>query len=368
MKSHAIVRFTLGIAALGMLTACSTVNEKAGLDVPEPKLSKTATGAVTGAAVGGGLGLIIGSTSGSAGEGLLVGSVAGGALGAGVGAKLQRDADATELAAQQDSVVRQGEQINQQNDEINELKKNSGDEVQSFYDAPIRQPVLAPEKEMKTKPAAQRGSRGRLASAGGLETLNAPSGVKRPQPYGRTIADDSPRLMTASVKQSTVTSSSAAIPPLTRAAKKSAAPVKPESIPAEVKKEKPAETKGLPPATTIPDEDAAADVEVPKDAAAKEAKSAAEAPKDLANCKEALKEAERGLHAGSDADRLFYLRRAARLCPTEPSYHVELGKLYSTIGKGEDAKYELRQAIDLDPSNQVARDELSILENSKGAQ
>ena len=84
---------------------------------------------------------------------------------------------------------------------------------------------------------------------------------------------------------------------------------------------------------------------------------------DKSSCKEAISEAERGLNSSSDADRLFYLKRAARLCPTEPSYQVELGKLYGAIGKNDDAKESLRKAIELDPKNQVARDELSILEN-----
>ncbi len=84
------------------------------------------------------------------------------------------------------------------------------------------------------------------------------------------------------------------------------------------------------------------------------------------DCKQASGEAQRGLNATADADRLFYLRRAARLCPAEPTYHVELGKVYSEIGKSVEARSEFKQAIEMDPSNQIARDELSIIENVGG--
>jgi Flp pilus assembly protein TadD len=73
---------------------------------------------------------------------------------------------------------------------------------------------------------------------------------------------------------------------------------------------------------------------------------------------------QRAKNAVSDADRLFYYRRAVRLCSTEPGYHVEIGKLYINLGRIEDAKFEFKQAIDLDPSNQMARDQLSKLDSN----
>ena len=87
---------------------------------------------------------------------------------------------------------------------------------------------------------------------------------------------------------------------------------------------------------------------------ASETKVAALGPKEQNDCKDAIKEAERALQATSEADRLFYIRRAARLCPKEPTYHLELGKSYSSFGKNDDAKFEFKQAIDLYPNNQIA--------------
>ena len=83
-------------------------------------------------------------------------------------------------------------------------------------------------------------------------------------------------------------------------------------------------------------------------------------------CKQASAEVQRAKSSVSDADRLFYYRRAVRLCSGEPTYHVEIGKLYINLGRTEDAKFEFRQAIDLDPSNQPAREQLGKLESGGG--
>ena len=83
-----------------------------------------------------------------------------------------------------------------------------------------------------------------------------------------------------------------------------------------------------------------------------------------ASCIQAEKEAARASNATSDADRLFYLGRASRLCPTSDTYQVELGKVFAKIGKVQEAKVAFKKAADMNPQNDAARDELSILENS----
>jgi len=80
------------------------------------------------------------------------------------------------------------------------------------------------------------------------------------------------------------------------------------------------------------------------------------------SCVEAENEAQRAREATSDADRLFYYRRALRLCGESSNYHLETGKAYASIGRVEDAAFEFRQAIDLDPNNQAAVQQLSIIE------
>jgi tetratricopeptide (TPR) repeat protein len=271
---------------------------------------------------------------------------------------MQRDDEGRTLGNSQDRVIRQGEQIKQQEMEIKDLKKGSSDELRSFYDAPIKQPVLDSDREFtahaKTRAGVASARTARARFGGGIEYLSAPSGNRKPVRYAASAAvpvrSEIPRSVlkdskTTNFAPEKITRGEMPRPSLaltkTDGVEKTAAP-KADTVVG----------SGLPPAS-VEKIDASAKVNPPESG-------------DLANCQGALKEAERGLHAGSDADRLFYLRRAARLCPSEPSYHVELGKLYSTIGKSDDAKYELRQAIDLDPNNQVARDELSIIENAGG--
>ncbi len=83
-------------------------------------------------------------------------------------------------------------------------------------------------------------------------------------------------------------------------------------------------------------------------------------PKDT-NCMEGETEAERARSATSDSDKIFYYRRALRLCPKEPVYLIELGRLYSELGKTEDARFSFTKALELDPENEIAQDELSLL-------
>lgn len=73
------------------------------------------------------------------------------------------------------------------------------------------------------------------------------------------------------------------------------------------------------------------------------------------DCGKAEGEAVRARASVSEADQLFYFRRALRLCPKSTQYHLEIGKIYSTLGRKEDAEFEFRQVLDLDPKNQEAK-------------
>lgn len=411
---------TVGVAltatALVSLTGCATIRSTTGINAPEP-MSTTATGAVTGAAVGGGLGLLVGSTSGNAGEGLLVGSLAGTALGAGIGAKLDRDEKTADVNSARSKVVEQNDLIDRQNEHLNRMRGHTGSDNETLFDssqlgeevgvprhAPSGARNFAPKSSApragrstssigeqdvisQAPPAARTVSdstrRGQLrtpartADASGLQYLNRPSGLKKATPYGSAAAagqsdvhlSQTALKATGSTKTIGSESRSSTARQDTRALVEPKAAAEPKKVaksqtpPATLDTDSTAKHKNpsaLPPAAINGDgQGSAADSKAAKSTTPKEV-----APKDQADCKEAVKEAERGLHATADADRLFYLRRAARLCPSEASYHVELGKLYSGLGKNDDAKYEFRQAIDLDSNNQVARDELSIVENA----
>lgn len=78
-------------------------------------------------------------------------------------------------------------------------------------------------------------------------------------------------------------------------------------------------------------------------------------------CGKAESEAASGHQATSDADKLFYFRRAISLCPSEPDYYVEVGKVYVSIGRTEEAQREFNKALELDPEHDAAQNELSMI-------
>ena len=80
-----------------------------------------------------------------------------------------------------------------------------------------------------------------------------------------------------------------------------------------------------------------------------------------ANCSDAEQEATRARKSNSDADKLFYFRRAIRLCPEQPDYYVEIGKVYVNIGRTQDAQSEFNKALELDPENERAQEELNMI-------
>jgi hypothetical protein len=79
------------------------------------------------------------------------------------------------------------------------------------------------------------------------------------------------------------------------------------------------------------------------------------------DCRKAAKEAQRGSSAESTADKLFYFRRALRLCPDAPEWHVELGQVYSSLGRNDDAKFEYEEALRIKPNYAAAESALEKL-------
>jgi tetratricopeptide (TPR) repeat protein len=78
-------------------------------------------------------------------------------------------------------------------------------------------------------------------------------------------------------------------------------------------------------------------------------------------CKEALAERDLALEAPQNSDKLFHLRRALRLCPQSAPLHHELGKVYASMERRQDAESEFKQALSIDPSLSAAKNALSDL-------
>ena len=69
--------------------------------------------------------------------------------------------------------------------------------------------------------------------------------------------------------------------------------------------------------------------------------------KAVKNCSDAESEATRARTAATDTDKIFYYRRALRLCKSKPNYHIEIGKVYASIGRKEEAEFEFSKALEL---------------------
>jgi tetratricopeptide (TPR) repeat protein len=68
------------------------------------------------------------------------------------------------------------------------------------------------------------------------------------------------------------------------------------------------------------------------------------------DCVAANEEAKKANGVTEVADKLFHNRRALRLCPESPALHHGLAAVYLELGRIEDAKFELEEALRLDPS------------------
>jgi tetratricopeptide (TPR) repeat protein len=84
------------------------------------------------------------------------------------------------------------------------------------------------------------------------------------------------------------------------------------------------------------------------------------APKDP-SCVNAELEAERARNATTQADKLFYLRRASRLCTSFAGYHIEIGQVYAALGRKEDARFSYNKALELEPNNAEIKELISGL-------
>ncbi len=89
------------------------------------------------------------------------------------------------------------------------------------------------------------------------------------------------------------------------------------------------------------------------------ARIAQPAPALSESCKSAQEEVSRASASKEHADKLFFYRRALRLCPEDASIHNGLGEIYKALNRNVDAEFEFREALRLDPSLAVAQENLS---------
>ena len=371
-----------------VLASCSYLNEQnENLNLPEPELSTTGMGAATGAAFGAGLGVIVGSATGNAGEGLVIGSLAGAAAGGVVGNQLEQQETAAER--QGEMLNRHEERIQNQEREMEELKRNRDSHIPArtssrradtpairpaevaskgnqgalrpdTFAGDTRSPARAPDARAELKrPIASPVSKAEVpVYARQGSKVQTPESVAQAKVQSVEVKPEKEPIRLAKmeqpVKEAKVAASAAAGSDLPKAVTETRTMEDKSAMkPAQVSPSEQKFLNGLPPA--------AKPVVKPENAPANTAP-----PEGLgADCEKAESEAKRARSSSSQADKLFYLRRALRLCSTEARYHTEIATVYMDIGRDEDAEFEFRQALDLDPNNKAAIDQLSKLDKKK---
>lgn len=286
----------------------------------------TTIGAATGGVIGAGLGAIVGNQTGNPGAGLVIGSIAGAGAGAAFGNTIEAQQKA--VRTQDEAIERQQKMLAAQNAELRELKNMQRDETKSSINGAFKEEFKLNERPAKTNRSAN--------SASTTEDLNR-SDIKAPaikrnvsqQPSDRQLSSRQPARI---------------LPMEARAA------IKPEILaPARqvnIIQERNLEVKQ--PVAMEPEIQVAKQVEI------------SASPKSP-ECEKADSEAEKGSSSKEPADRLFYLRRAIRLCPSNAVFHKDLADEYARLGRNEDAKTAYEDALKLDPALSDAKKSLETV-------
>lgn len=390
--------------AIVCLSGCSYFNLPNPFERSVDDYSKTEVGVGTGAVLGAGIGAVIGSASGSAGEGVAIGALAGGATGGLIGRQLEKNDTAVEQ--QNEALIRQREMIAVQEREIGDLRTGFDDAFPN--NKPSRVSNVSSDNfsnDTNTQVWPSDSTRARLDvpnTSASLPKAYVPFPIGRANASSKDIIGREPELAVNTITASQVTQALPAQPKQIEQVLKMPVGVEdidediviakrveePKSIVREIEQapeKKPivvAKKMELPkisaPQAVEKQPEPVKELIVKKEEVKKEVVNKAETsaskpavdlasfnPEDLqsydANCMQAGEEAVRAEKATSDADKLFYYRRALRLCATEPSHHVGIAKVYESIGRLDDARFEYGQALQLDPDNTTANKNLAGL-------
>lgn len=329
-------------------------------------MSSTKASALTGTLIGGGVGTIIGIPAGNPAGGLILGAVAGGAAGALIGNEY--DEEDEEIQRQKERQRRHNEEIKSNRKRIDDLKKNR-DAANTPTPAP-RSHTQAAANEFRPNPSAKpvsetSTSRGRLREEP-LETAVLPP--------KKTLNEEA--LITSQKKATEEKNSASSMLPPPKEVQQESKPNEKELAKLQEPKVvedvvEPEQDVKLEADKIVPPPVVEKRAERPRETevvAEKQQSSAAPASSGVGtkvtgvvDCQKGEEEAKRAQASVSEADKLFYFRRAIRLCPRDASYRVEIGKIYGSLERTDDAEYEFKQALEIDPKNAEAKQQLSVL-------
>jgi tetratricopeptide (TPR) repeat protein len=299
----------------------------------------TGYAAATGGVIGAGLGAIVGSQVGSAGAGVAIGAAAGTGAGYAIGNAIE--GNEKKLAVQEERLNRQEETLRAQRNELDNLKTVERDSYRSSGDSYAMN-------------RANTGGGGVARYATATEIAAARNSVDR-KDYGR--AQLNTNTLRAPSTAPTLPEKSRSIAPAAALGATAAASTGASSI----------KEKNLIDAPTA-SIDASGKEELHHTAPAESQPNTVAQPASLNNsqpaagCTNGDEELAKASAATDSADKLFHIRRALRLCPDNASYHVQLSELYTTMNRSDDARFELQEALKLDPSHSAAKEKLEALQ------
>lgn len=328
MKMQAVSHKVELVAALILVAAVGCTQPK----------ETTAIGSAAGGTIGAGLGAVVGNQTGNTGGGMAIGAIAGAATGALIGNALQAQQETSQ--SQDEAIERQERLLSAQRQELHELRTIQPD---APVVAPSRsssrslsQQTLSPEAQRKLAQLERRGpnprgTRSQLAyappslksSSEPLARFNAESSLNRPRTKPTTSVKKAPGAATLS---------------------------QPKVAPAQPKSPEPAVDEAS--ATSSIEE---SDILNESSAEVGAASLAEDSSATSSACSEAVGEAQAAQSATESSQKLYHLRRAQRLCPTNSAFFTDLGSLYLSMGRVQDARNSFNDALKIDPNLQAAR-------------
>ncbi len=312
----------------------------------------TGMAAATGGVVGAGLGAIVGNQTGDPGAGLVIGAAAGAGAGAAVGNVLEAQDQA--IKQQDEAIERQEQVIRAQRGEIEELRRGGQDtgRVRTSY--------------------SSGGPRARYGAPAdkSLVLKNLPDHPKTPVMSHAMVRHSSSPAQPAPVKMAKKSVSSiqrsapkaAPVPELSDASSEEVsgdtAVIDTEAAPDSDRAMLDVDKKIGPPvvAEVVKDSAQAAEPAVARNVSAN--------PQQASDCLSAEEEFSQASSKSETPDKLFHIRRALRLCPTEARYHAGLGDVYATLNRANDAQFEYQEALKLAPNDPAIKQKVTSASNS----
>lgn len=288
-----------------------------GVGCTEPG-ETTGVAAATGGVIGAGLGAIVGSQTGSAGGGLAIGAAAGAAGGALLGNALE--AQEQGIRAQDEAIERQERTIAAQRAELEELRRMGQDNV--GFKNRLKTSMDQSSPRLPNQQVA------RVGTTTNANSYAVPSGSPKEKDLPIPVAQGAYGSAQAPVSNTSTGKSYSDSLYGSYAWQNKAGnsagstaqveAVKPTSLNANVSTE----------------------------------------------CRQAEEETSKAKVAAEMADKLFHYRRAIRLCPTKPEYHNGLGEVYLALNRRDDAQFEFKEALNIDPAYEIARNNLSAVKGT----